>query len=239
MTTRTWRVVSVSEIGAGHLRDDIPCQDSSGYFVDSDTLVACVADGAGSVCHSDRGSRMAVDAFISTSRNMLDHGKPPVEIACAAFDKSRNAVLDLSEGNPRPYATTLIGLIVVEDDWAAIQIGDGAILMDRQLTIVSSHSGEYANETRFITDPDVEPDTANGVGSIARVSIITDGLEGIALESVESGDRRPYGGFFDPLYRWLEDADVEDADDVLRGFLSSERVRARTQDDVTLLLAMR
>ena len=241
MTTKTWRAISVSETGAAHIEDDIPCQDSNAYIclAELNTLIACVADGAGSARYSDQGSQVAVDAFIQQVRDTIDSGKTILDIARGAVDASRNAILDKSEGDLPLYATTLLGLVASENEWVAVQIGDGAILVDDQLAIESSHSGEYANETMFITNLDLEPDITSGNATATRVSMITDGLEGVALSIGEDGIREPYKGFFNPLYEWLANVDLADANDELRQFLRSERLRARTQDDITLLLAMR
>ena len=68
---RGWRTVAVSEVGASHLKDDLPCQDACRVHVTPSTLIACVADGAGSGKHSAIGSRAAVNAFVSESANLL------------------------------------------------------------------------------------------------------------------------------------------------------------------------
>ncbi len=239
LTTRSWRAVAVSEVGAAHVRDDVVCQDACGHVASSSALIACVADGAGSASHSALGAQAAVDEFIDKSIELRNSDMTPADIARQAFYASRNAVINISEGRPRRYATTLLGLIAFEYGWAAVQIGDGAIVVDGRLAIESSHSGEYVNETVFITNLDAEPDTACGTDSLDRVAMITDGLEGVALAPDESGHIQPYHRFYEPLYRWFEDVDLSDADHNLREFLTSERLRSRTQDDVTLLLAMR
>ncbi len=236
-TKKEWRAVAVSEIGAAHIEADMPCQDAYRHFTDSDTLIACVADGAGSARLSHRGAQTAADEFVMAAWDSLCDGDDLSDAAIKAFDKARKAVYEIANDNPRRYATTLLGLIATSDALSAVQVGDGAIIVDGKV-VMDSHSGEYANETSFITQTDPEPMTFSLSEEVRRVAILTDGLENLALEN-NGYQRVPHGRFFDPLYEWLERTDESDRNPQLAEFLSSDRVRSRTADDVTLLLAMR
>ena len=68
--------------------------------------------------------------------------------------------------------------------------------------------------------------------------MFTDGLENLVLEN-NGYQRTPHGPFFKSMYDWLNRSDEPDRTAQLGEFLASERVRSRTNDDVTLLLAMR
>ena len=229
--------MAVSEIGAAHVETDVPCQDACRYFTDSDTLIACVADGAGSARLSHRGSQTAADEFVLAAWDSICDGSDLSDAVLEAFDKARRAVCEIANDNPRHYATTLLGLVATNNALSAVQIGDGAIVVDGEV-VMDSHSGEYANETSFITQSDAMPMTFSFSGEVKRVGILTDGLENLALQN--NGYRRvPHGGFFDPLYEWLDQTDESDRNSQMAEFLSSDRVRSRTTDDVTLLLAMR
>ena len=230
-------MVAVSEIGAAHVEAEMPCQDSSRFFTDSDTLIACVADGAGSAPLSHRGSQAAADEFVVTVWDSLCDGIDLSDAALNAFDRARKAVYEIADNNPKKYATTLLGLVATSNALAAVQVGDGAIIVDGEV-VIDSHSGEYANETSFITQPDAKPMTFSFSGEVRRVGILTDGLENLALEN-NGYQRAPHGGFFDPLFEWLKQTDESDRSVQLGEFLTSDRVRSRTTDDVTLLLATR
>ncbi len=66
---------------------------------------------------------------------------------------------------------------------------------------------------------------------------MTDGLERIALKF---DSQTPHTPFFDPLFRALRStADVENMNEGLRGFLGSNSVQLRSDDDKTLILAIR
>ena len=239
ITRKSWQEVAVSKIGAAHVLSGIPCQDASLCFTDADTLIACVADGAGSAQHSDKASRAAVERFVTASQGLLRSGdrRNLTDIAARAFEESRAAVSKLAGDAPREYATTLLGLIATRQGLAAIQIGDGAIIVDGEV-VMDSDSGEYANETRFITERGATPNTFSASRRVRRVALITDGLDNLALGN-NGYQKVAHAPFFDPLFSWLQRSDEPDRASQLGEFLASERIRARTTDDVTLLLAMR
>ena len=238
-TEGSWRAVAVSEIGAAHVLAGMPCQDSSLCFAGDNLLVACVADGAGSARYSDEAARAAVAEFITVSRYLLARyeSMPPVKIVEQAFKSAREVVSEEAESDLRDYATTLLGLVVRKDSLAAIQVGDGAVIVDGEV-VTDSHEGEYINETRFITYPDVEPSIFSTTGYITRVAIVTDGLENLVLEN-NGYEKTPHGAFFQSMYEWLQRYEEPERTAQLSEFLKSERVRSRTPDDVTLFLAMR
>ena len=234
-----WRTVAVSKIGAAHIKAKVPCQDASRCFADPDTLIACVSDGAGSARYSDKGASAAVEEFVGVSRKLLKNGKERslATIVGQAFAEAQLAVLKIADDEPREYAATLLGLIATRGALAAGQVGDGAIIVDGKV-VMDSDSGEYANETSFITEPNANLNTFSASGKVSRVAILTDGLENIVLKN-NGHERAPHEPFFDPMYEWLQNTDEPDRTAQLGEFLVSERVRSRTTDDVTLLLAMR
>ena len=143
----------------------------------------------------------------------------------------------LGRGDLKEYATTLLGLVAIGDSVAAIQLGDGAVIVDGEVAL-DSHEGEYANETKFVTNSDVEPSIFSECVEVRRVAMITDGLENLVLAN-NGYERTPHGPFFESMFQWLNECDERDRTAQLAEFLVSERVRSRATDDVTLLLAMR
>ena len=234
---RSWRAAAVSEVGGNHIQAGVPCQDASGLSVLPNALIGCVADGAGSARYSDEGSLAAVAAFLGVSADLLHRGHDPEQIVCDAFREARCAVSEIAGSERREFATTLLGLVATKNRIAAGQIGDGAIIIDGEIAL-ESHAGEYANETSFITEDEVAPNIYASKKRVKRVAIITDGLEHLALHR-KGQVRLPHEPFFDPMYQWLKKTDVPERIEQLSAFLRSERIRSRTGDDVTLLLAMR
>ena len=234
---RNWRSTAVSEAGGSHVEAGVACQDACRVHVGRGVLIACAADGAGSARYSDEGSHAAVEAFVEVSADLLRSGCEVEEIIREAFCEARRAVSEISGGDERQYATTLLGLIATRNRVAAGQIGDGAVIIDGKVAL-ESHVGEYANETSFITQDEVAPNIYLSKKKVQRVAIITDGLERLALQ-FSGQERHAHEPFFGPMYKWLKKTHKSDRIEQLSEFLRSDMVRSRTSDDVTLLLAMR
>ncbi len=132
------------------------------------------------------------------------------------------------------------------EQWiAAMQIGDGAMVMGREdgsvrMLTVPDH-GEYINEASFVTDSDYVKHAqyvAVPRSDIWGIALMTDGLQILALDLATNTPHLP---FFSPLFAFAArpDATTEELTAELIDFLESERVCARTEDDKTLVLAVR
>ena len=256
-----WRVVRASVQGTSHAKTGQPCQDSSSVGEDAPQgmFVAAIADGAGSAELSADGSRIAAHAATQrAARLMRLHVQPFYEgvleeilnEAVYYARKELEAEACRREKELRSFATTLIVAICAPEVTGAAQIGDGAMVSadkrmphddeDGSYALFSTpQRGEYANTTNFITSDNWQAslDIKTHYGGVRHVAMFTDGIQSIALNAV-SGNT-PHSPFFDPLFRWLEkQVDYEDAGDSLAAFLSSPRVTARADDDLTLLLAV-
>jgi hypothetical protein len=132
------------------------------------------------------------------------------------------------------------------DEQAAVffQIGDGAIVYrakdGRYVPALWPQSGEYANCTFFLTDADAtERVQAARAGSVHEVALLTDGLQGLALQYASRG---AHGPFFAPMFARLRGVAATRPRSLageLSSFLDSAPVNARTDDDKTLVLATR
>ncbi len=105
--------------------------------------------------------------------------------------------------------------------------------------------GEYANTTRFLTDMDAVErlQVALRLGKVTDIALMTDGLESLALHYASTSAYNPFfHGMFRPLVNAAEadvdkDREIKHLSAILESFLSSERVRSRTDDDASLILA--
>ena len=99
--------------------------------------------------------------------------------------------------------------------------------------------GEYANETHFITQVDALDQAVIEVlpQAVQGLAVMSDGLIRLALKMPS---QEPHTPFFQPLFQFARAA-IPEAEAVrqLEAFLQSERVNARTDDDKTLVLAIR
>jgi hypothetical protein len=143
----------------------------------------------------------------------------------------------------RELACTLLVAIARPDFIAAAQVGDGAVVGangDGDLfPLTTPTSAEYLNETTFLTSPNALEalQIRTWRGPLAHWAMLTDGLQMLALKMPEGAPHRP---FFAPLFKFLADQpDPAQAKTLLDDFLRSGRVRQRSDDDMTLILATR
>lgn len=257
---RRWRVVRASVQGTSHAKTGQPCQDSSsvGDNAPVGMLVAAVADGAGSAELSADGSRIAADAAAKSATGLLRHHVHPLyegvleEILQESVRAARRELeTEAQKRNEslRDFATTLIVAICAPEITGAAQIGDGAMITasagmseddDSGYTLFSApQRGEYANTTNFITSDNWQDslDVNMQYGGVSRLAMFTDGIQSIALNA--ASDNAPHVPFFDPLFNWADKQENAGAAGIsLAAFLSSPRVTARADDDLTLLLAV-
>jgi len=246
-----WRVAAASVRGVGHERVGLPCQDACRLrILPHEILVIAVADGAGSARLSQYGSTAAVEAVVDSFRsdaelmplpatdddwrrlltNLLHHARAALEREA----ETRQAALD-------ELATTLSVALVTPTVLAAAQIGDGAVVAADEtgvpFTLTAPQSGEYLNETVFLTSTEAIASAQIRVfhGAVRRVAAITDGLQMLAL-AMPSGEA--HAAFFASAFRFAAGiTDSETAQQQLVTFLTSPRIRARADDDLTLVLA--
>lgn len=250
-----WRVMAASVRGAGHEKTGQPCQDAfcwrvlSGEEGGSGVLLAAVADGAGSASLAEVGSsiaaRAAVQALCDSALPTGDeHDEGWKDRLAAALRAARAEVeAEARSGNVAAceMATTLIVAAATRELVAAAQVGDGALVVgDGQGNITAltvPQSGEYINETTFLVSPNAL-ESAQAVvwrQDVTQLALFSDGLQMLALAMPQGA---PHGPFFAPLFRFAAGAcDEQAAGERLARFLASPRIRERTHDDVTLLLA--
>lgn len=240
---RPWHVVGASVAGESHAVAGEPCQDACAWVVRDDGVVLlAVADGAGSAAYGDVGARVAVAAGIAGLRETASPLMPGV--LDAALDVAIEAVFGEAaarECDPRQLACTLILAAAAADEAAAVQIGDGASVVvavgQGALALTRPPIAEYVNQTTFLVSADARASVQRAVwrGPVRALVLLSDGLQRLALH-MPAGD--PHGGFFEPIVRFASTADGDGCEQ-LATFLGSERVAQRTDDDRTLVVAVR
>lgn len=250
-----WQVIGAAVQGLSHQRQGLPCQDALRYHcLPGGILLAALADGAGSAVHAELGAQAAVEAAVDYLISRLTDHQPGeccewAELIWETFQSARTAVEKLGEEQEeslRSFATTLTCLVATPEQLVIGQLGDGAVVAtgaDGDLkTVTALQRGEYANETNFLTQ-----DQALGLVAIQVIdeqvqalAMMSDGLTRLALQ--RPGDA-PHPPFFKPLFSFVESSarsnDGAQAREALADFLASPRVCERTDDDKTLVLALR
>lgn len=248
-----WRVAGAQATGTSHLRSGTGCQDRFACEVlDGGTLVAAIADGAGSAARGADGAELAIATLMDHLRwiDGRDAEAFPAALRSSAI-AARDAVLALAtteEEEPRAFACTLLAVVTAEGGGAAVQVGDGLIAVDDPDAggwrwVFWPHRGEYANTTSFLTDDDLAErlEEASLAPAPQDVALMTDGLERLALHYASRSLHAPFfRGMFQPLLAAAEEPGGVDAVAAsLEAFLASDRIRSRTDDDVSLILATR
>jgi hypothetical protein len=252
MISPTWRVVGASVQGTSHQAKDVPCQDAHTYdILPTGEVLIAVADGAGSAARSHEGAHLAVTQAVAAARDHLSQ-HPPADTAewqhlmQQVFQHARQMLLDhaaAEEESGRSFATTLMCAVLSHTTLVVGQLGDGVVVGEQEdgtlVTIIQPQRGEYANETSFLTQVDAleRVEIAVHTEPVQSLAVTTDGLLRLA---VQLPDHTPSPRFFQPLLEFVvEAADDEHARHELAAFLDSDRVGKRTDDDKTLVLAVR
>ena len=249
-----WRFLAESVVGTSHRQARTSCQDSHLCVTrragGADYLIAACSDGAGSASHSDAGSRLAVTAAVKLALGFLDAGHDlatidhDVAVGWVTAIRDRIAAEADRAGVPqRQMACTLLVTVVAAAQAVFVHVGDGAnVTRDPSGSIAPvfwPKTGEYANSTYFVTEPDA-PATLQfdrRAGTVDAVAVFTDGVQALALNYT---DRSAHGPFFEPLFGLLRDAaEPSDLCVPFRAFLDSKAMNDRTDDDKTLVLAVR
>lgn len=247
-----WRVVAASVRGPSHEATCQPCQDAHHWaLLPKGVMVAAAGDGAGSAAQGEVGAALATRTAVETLRTR--GALPPWSEEAAelwrglltdALHAARRAVdaEAAARGVPaRDLATTLLLVVATPDLVAVAQVGDGAVVAgDRDGNIIGltvPQRGEYLNETTFLTSPHALETVQVTVRrtAVAHVAVLSDGLQMLALKMP---DGTPHAPFFAPLFRFgTAVGDETEAQAQFLAFLCAPRLRARAEDDLTLLVA--
>jgi hypothetical protein len=247
-----WRYAVGQATGGAHEKISVPCQDRFRCEVleHENTLIATVADGAGSAPLASDGAELAVATVNTVVQLGLRAGRRDYcDVLREAAAVARQRLVDEAQSRNVPlkhFACTLLVTIVAPVGGAALQIGDGVI-------VVRDHGaawrwmfwpkkGEYANATCFLTDETAlnQSETATLPNEVQDIALTSDGLEGLALHYATQTAHEPFfRTAFAPIHAAREDGELAALSTSLSQFLRSPSVRARTDDDTTLILASR
>ncbi|MCX5980420.1 MAG: PP2C family serine/threonine-protein phosphatase [Nostocales cyanobacterium LacPavin_0920_SED1_MAG_38_18] len=252
-----WKAIARSAVGTSHQEQKIRCQDCGNYRIFNDVIVGAVADGAGSAKYSHFGSELAVETVIKCFADINElpdkqgFSQPLSEMeAKEVFTKfvkdvitALNKKADNNDYSVHDLACTLLVFIATPEWVAAMQIGDGFMVVSSQdaeyQLLFEPDKGEFFNETTFVTSANALEEMQVQVisGKQEFICASTDGLEKVAIRL---SDWKPHPPFFKPLEEYLRETDKPGGNDdnYIIDFLNSERLNSRTDDDKTLLLCL-
>ena len=253
--TALWRLLGASVTGTAHTKSGLPCQDAHAYREVAGCALIIVADGAGSAERSEAGARCASQAALAALADALAGGWPAdagvwPDVFAAAYATAHAELEQLSTaaGLPaRAFATTLLCAALSDQGLAVAQLGDGIAAaftpaapeaVGDWFLAAEPQRGEYANETYFLSQPDAlqHLEVRFYAEPVRALALMTDGLLRLVLDA----PRRPHVPFFQPLLTFGVEVDDEtQGNGQLADFLASDRVCARTDDDKTVVMALR
>ncbi|MFA5331266.1 MAG: PP2C family serine/threonine-protein phosphatase [Methanoregula sp.] len=251
----TWRHLAASVTGRSHLARKEPGQDycRAGIIQISnhEFFIGLAADGAGSTVHGGIGAEIACETLYSAIIESLGKspGISPVtkDEACDWISQARGVIGERAGKDRQPmrdYACTLLGVIARDNGAVFFQIGDGGIVINQEdsyRTVFWPDQGEYANTTFFITDEKyldhIRFEQSSEIPK--EIAVFTDGLQNLVLSFSQ---KSVHAGFFKPLFTALTqkpDNPFTGLTQHLKNLLSRTDISERSDDDKTLILAVR
>jgi Protein phosphatase 2C len=246
-----WQLAAAQTRGSSHEACEEECQDAYHVtMVSPHELIITIADGAGAARLARIGASIAshhatdyvcrllacpIETVNETNvkailHSAMIHAKEAIQAEAAARQTSS-----------KEFATTLILLIARPEFVAVAHVGDGATVIADQsgklIGLTMPPPSNYINETTFLTSSEAlaKMQLVFWNGYATRLAVFSDGLQ---LLSLQWPQRVPYEPFFSPLFRFIGAGPDEGlASQELATFLKSERIRSRTNDDLTLVLA--
>lgn len=175
------------EKGVSHKVSDTPCQDSVIVKQDDGYLFVGLADGAGSCKHSDIGSKSILQFLSVDMRINFDYYNVNEDEARNALLEKIHLALDsiarFNEVKIQDLSSTLLCMVVHNDTYLIIHIGDGVIGMldsNDNLSVLSNpENGEYVNYTYFTTclDPEKVHIYRGNIQDLNGLVLMSDGVE--------------------------------------------------------------
>ena len=247
-----WKILRDHAQGTSHKATGVPCQDAemSNIFGsgDNEVLFLCCSDGAGSAPLSNKGSETACWSLSHCIEKTLSDGTPLGQLtkdhiiswyvgAAAAIVKEAENL----NAQPRDLSCTLLGALIGRDIALFFQLGDGGIVISADgayQPVFWPQHGEYVNETHFLTDSNLINEIEYEIrqSRIEEVALFTDGLQPLVLDYARKTAHAP---FFNQMFTTLRNGELNDLHVPFSQFLDSSRVNERSDDDKTLILAIR
>jgi serine/threonine protein phosphatase PrpC len=256
-----WQISSASVRGKSHLSAGLENQDS--IHVDCDDSnehwCAVVSDGAGTARRSGEGARLTT-RLISQHMLVAAASWQRREPSAAEVTQAFGAAVELVRANLTSMSNELTDFNCTMVAWLATpcsafvaQIGD-SIAISTQFRVPTDGSaldffpphdsrlyvpdrGEYANETRFLTETDWRDHL--------RIQRVPEGTDAILLMSDGTMDvvlqgGKVFRGFLSNLVaKLLCETSPSRRDDTIHAWLSDRQTNAVTADDKTLFVAVR
>lgn len=249
-----WAWAAAGCRGTSHERSGVRLQDAHTCFTptrkSNDIFVSIVSDGAGSAAMGGQGASLICRAVgAGARRHFQSESALPTDVQVETWiDAARDLIYVVAQRRgaaPRDFAATIVCAISNGNETLIAHVGDGcAVFKDTTLNewnaITWPDHGEYASTTTFVTDdpaPKLRINRHNG--PVGALVLFSDGLERLALDFV---GKQPFSPFFESVCRPLLGIAAgrsRSLSEQLKLYLNSAPINERTDDDKTLVLAVR
>lgn len=239
-----WRVQAGRVTGESHRARGERCQDAYFYHAYGEQVALVLADGAGSAPQAAIGSRLAVNVAGRGAVQAMTQGQNLVETAQQAVAAAR-AALEQQPYALRDLACTFLLALWCSGKCVVLQIGDGWIVLiepEDCRAAFRPKRGEYANQTHFLTQSDwreqMQIEVVARPDRLLGLALLSDGLE---RATVDMAAAAPSHSFFSGYAKALQSEGMspKEQKQALLAFLKSARVAATSDDDKTLVMAVR
>lgn len=249
-----WTWIAASSRGLSHERTGLRCQDARSCSLlgeNEEILFVVVSDGAGSARYGGEGASLTCRVLAVNARAHFQKKStlPSDDDIVTWLDavKERISAAATHRGlQPRDFAATLVCVISNGNDTVTVHVGDGCAVvktleLDEWIATSWPNQGEYASTTFFVTDDgELKLRITRFSVKVVACAVFTDGIERLALDF---RTRTPFQPFFNAVIGPVIASDVRGRDsglsNILKNFLNSASVNERTDDDKTLILAVR
>jgi len=251
----TWKIISSSVTGKSHIdrneKGQDYCRANVVQLSDKEFFIGLAADGAGSTTDGGVGAKIACETIYI---NILCSIRQFEELSLITENDIKKWIISARESidehakkkgkSLNDYACTLIGSVIGNNNSIYFQIGDGGIVVNSgngYQPIFWPEQGEYMNTTYFISDESLlEHLNIKKIDSSPNeIALFTDGLQNLVLLYSQ---KIAHYGFFNPLFDAIRKNPCNDFFNLstqLSGFLSRTEMNERSDDDKTLILALR
>lgn len=211
------------------------------------SICAIVCDGAGSAPFGGEGASIICRVFsLGLREHFQSHTTLPTDEAVWTWiDDARDSLAAAAERRDtrrQAFASTLVLLVAIPDAILVAHVGDGAVVARRKdggwVALSWPENGEYASTTFFLTDdPTPRVRITRHDPECDAFAIFSDGIEDLALDHRSQTPHEPFfRSMLAPLGRVDSNGRNLSLCNALAGFLDSDRVCDRTNDDKSLIL---
>ena len=249
-----WTWIAASRRGTSHERIGLRCQDARSCSLlgeNAGVFFAVVSDGAGSASHGGQGASLTCRALAVHARTHFrkTSNLPSDDDIVAWVDAAKDNIWAAATQRGlqlRDFAATLVCVISNGNDTVIAHVGDGCAVMkilgyDDWIATSWPNHGEYASTTFFVTDDkELKLRITRLTVDVVAFAVFTDGIERLALDF---RNNVPFEPFFNAVMNPVIASEIRGRDiglsEKLMAFLNSDSVNARTDDDKTLILAVK